>query len=103
MAQASSAETGAVRSERMAFALKLAALGGFAATGAVIVFFALVVYFTLPGQYSGLDWIQATITWISVGLIALLAIGVNITYARVLYAMSRFPYGFPISGEFPKP
>lgn len=103
MQRASSVGTDGDRNGRMARVLKLAALGGFAASGAVVVLFALVVYFTLPGQYAGIDWIEATITWISVGLIAALAIGVNITYARVLYAMSRFPYGFPISGKFPQP
>lgn len=102
MAYASDAGTDAGRDSRTALVLKVAALGGFAATGAVIVLFALIVYFTLPGQYSGIDWIEATVTWISIGVIAVIAMGVNIVYARTLLAMSRFPYGFPISGRFPR-
>jgi uncharacterized membrane protein len=82
--------------------LKLAAAGGFIASAGILAFYAFVIYITYPGGYSGLDTIEAVITWISVGLIVALAIGVNIVYARILFAMSRFPRGFPISGRFPR-
>jgi hypothetical protein len=82
--------------------LKLAATGGIIASVAILAFYVFVVYITLPGRYSGLDTIEAAVTWISVGLIVALAIGVNIVYARILFAMSRFPRGFPVSGRFPR-
>ena len=87
---------------RITLITRLAAIGGLVASIGVVAFFAFVVYITLPGPYSGLDTIEGTVTWISVGMIAVLAIGVNIVYARVLFAMARFPYGFPVSGKFPR-
>jgi len=87
---------------RLALITRLAAIGGLVASVGVVAVFAFIVYITLPGAYSGLDTIESTVTWISLGLIALLVIGVNIVYARVLFAVARFPYGFPVSGKFPR-
>src|SRR5690348_10927602 len=63
---------------RITLITRLAAIGGLVASIGVVAFFAFVVYITLPGPYSGLDTIEGTVTWISVGMIAVLAIGVNI-------------------------
>lgn len=87
---------------KYAWLMKLAAYGGFLAAAVILAFYIFVIYITLPGQYSGLDTTEAAMTWISIGLIVALAIGFNIVYARVVLAMSRFPYGFPVSGKFPR-
>lgn len=71
---------------------RIAKLIGFGAFGAIVLFaaiYALVVYASVPRSTGGIDWIEATVTWIAVGLVVLALIGVHLVVARGLLAFGR--------------
>jgi hypothetical protein len=68
---------------------KLAALGAFGAVGLFVALYALIAYAARPTASGGIDRIEATVAWISVGLAVLALIGVHVVVARGLFALSR--------------
>jgi len=68
---------------------KLAALGAFGAVLLFVAIFALIAYAATPRHAGGIDGIQATVTWISVGLVVLALIGVHVVIGRGLLDVSR--------------
>lgn len=71
---------------------RIARLIGFGAFGGIVVFvaiFALVVYASVPRTTGGIDAIQATVTWIAIGLVVLAVVGVHIVVGRGLLAYGR--------------
>ena len=71
---------------------RIARLIGFGAFGAVVLFvaiYALVVWASVPRSTGGIDRIEATVTWIAIGLVVLALVGLHIVIARGLLAFSR--------------
>jgi hypothetical protein len=69
---------------------KLAGLGAFAAAGGILALFALLVYITIPRPSTGgIDWPNALLTWISVGLIVLALLVPHLIYGRILLQEAR--------------
>lgn len=68
---------------------KLAALGAFGAVGLFVALFALIAYAATPRANGGIDWTQATVAYIAVGLAVLALIAVHIIIARELFAVAR--------------
>ena len=68
---------------------KLAALGAFGAVLLFVAIFALIAYAAMPRRTGGIDGIEATVTWISVGLVVLALIGVHVVVGRGLLDVSR--------------
>ncbi len=65
-----------------------------AAAGAVLVCFALAVFFAFFVWLSfpkgtGIDTTQAVVSWISVGMLLLAIILAHLVYARILYRDAR--------------
>lgn len=67
---------------------QLAALGAVGVSGALVVAFAGFVWLTAPRK-NGIDAIQATVAWISIGLVALTLIAIHLVYAKVLRDVAR--------------
>lgn len=71
---------------------RIARLIGFGAFGGIVLFvviYALVVYASMPRSTGGIDIIQATVTWIAVGLVVLALVGLHVVLARGLLAYGR--------------
>ena len=68
---------------------KLAAFGAFGAVVLFVAIFALIAYAAIPPRRGGIDAIEATVTWISVGLVVLALIGIHIVVGRGLLDLSR--------------
>jgi len=68
---------------------KLIALGAFGAVLLFVAIFALVAWAVIPRPTGGIDGIEATVTWISVGLAILAVIGVHVLVGRGLLAFAR--------------
>ena len=68
---------------------KLIGLSAFAAILLFVAIFALIAWAVIPRQTGGIDGIEATVTWISVGLATLAIIGVHILIGRGLLAFAR--------------
>ena len=63
--------------------------GALAATLLFVAIFALIAYVAIPRHTGGIDGIEATVTWISVGLVILALIAVHIIVGRGLLAFGR--------------
>lgn len=72
----------------MSFA-RAAGLGAVAVAIGVVVLWVAVVIFTIPSRYSGLDFTQAIILWISTGSIVAVVVLAHLVYARVLMRVAR--------------
>jgi hypothetical protein len=71
---------------------RIATLIGYGAFAAILLFvalFALIAYVSIPRSTGGIDGIQATVTWISVGLAILAVVGVHVLVGRELLAFGR--------------
>lgn len=68
---------------------KLIGLGAFGGIVLFVAIYALVVYASVPRSTGGIDGIQATLTWIAVGLVVLALIGVHVVVGRGLLAYGR--------------
>ena len=68
---------------------KFAAYGAFGAVVLFVAIFALIAYASVPRATGGIDGVEATVTWISVGLTLLALIGVHVVLARGLLDLSR--------------
>jgi hypothetical protein len=68
---------------------KLIGYGAFAAIGLFVAIFALIAYAAIPRASGGIDRVEATVTWISVGLAILGLIGVHIVIGRGLVAFGK--------------
>jgi len=68
---------------------KLIGLSAFAAILLFVAIFALVAWAVVPRQTGGIDGIEATVTWISVGLATLAIVGVHVLVGRGLLAFAR--------------
>jgi hypothetical protein len=68
---------------------KLIALGAFGAIVLFVAIFALIAWAAIPNRTGGIDGIEATVTWISVGLAILGVIGVHVLIGRGLLAFAR--------------
>ena len=63
--------------------------GAFAATLLFAAVFALIAWASAPRATGGIDGIEATVTWISVGLTVLALIAVHVIIGRELVAFGR--------------
>ena len=68
---------------------KLIGLSAFAAILLFVAIFALIAWAAIPTRTGGIDGIEATVTWISVGLAVLAIVGVHILVGRGLMAFGR--------------
>ena len=71
---------------------RIATLIGYGALAATLLFvaiFALIAYAAIPRRTGGIDSIEATVTWIAVGLVVLVLIAVHIIVGRGLLAFGR--------------
>jgi len=68
---------------------KLAALGALGAVGLFVLIYAVIAVAAAPRRTGGIDWTEATVTWISVGLTVLPLIAVHVVIARGLWAIAR--------------
>jgi len=68
---------------------KLAAFGAFGAVGLFVLIYAVITVASAPRRTGGIDWTEATVTWISVGLAILALIAVHVVIARGLFAIAR--------------
>jgi hypothetical protein len=68
---------------------KLAAYGAFGAVLLFVAIYALIAYVSLPRRTGGIDGIEATVTWISVGLVVVALIAVHVIIARALLDLGR--------------
>lgn len=71
---------------------RIAKLIAFGAFGAILLFlaiFALIAWAAIPSRTGGIDGIEATVTFISVGLAILAVIGVHVLVGRGLLAFAR--------------
>jgi hypothetical protein len=68
---------------------KLIGLSAFAAILLFVAIFAFVAWAVIPRQTGGIDGIEATVTWISVGLATLAIVGVHVLVGRGLLAFAR--------------
>jgi len=68
---------------------KLIGLSAFAAILLFVAIFALIAWAARPTRTGGIDGIEATVTWISVGLVILAVVGVHVLVGRGLLAFAR--------------
>ena len=68
---------------------KLIALGAFGAIVLFVAIFALIAWAAIPNRTGGIDGVEATVTWISVGLAIVAVIGVHVLIGRGLLALAR--------------
>ena len=68
---------------------KLIALGAFGAILLFVAIFAVIAWAAIPNRTGGIDGIEATVTFISVGLAILAVIGVHVLVGRGLLAFAR--------------
>ena len=68
---------------------KLIAVGAFGAILLFVAIFGLIAWAAIPNRTGGIDGIEATVTWISVGLAILAVIGVHVLVGRGLLAFAR--------------
>jgi hypothetical protein len=71
---------------------RIATLIGYSAFAAILLFvaiFALVAYGAIPRGTGGIDRIEATVTWIAVGLVVLAVVAVHVIIGRGLLAFGR--------------
>ena len=68
---------------------KLASLGALGAVGLFVLIYAVIAVAAAPRRTGGIDWTEATVTWISVGLTVLALIAVHVVIARGLWAIAR--------------
>ena len=68
---------------------KLIGLSAFAAILLFVAIFALIAWAAVPTRTGGIDGIEATVTWISVGLAVLAIVGVHVLVGRGLLAFGR--------------
>ena len=71
---------------------RIATLIGYGALAATLLFvaiLALIAYAAIPRRTGGIDGIEATVTWISVGLAVLAVIAVHLVIGRGLLAFGR--------------
>ena len=68
---------------------KLIGLSAFAAILLFVAIFALIAWAAIPTRTGGIDGIEATVTWISVGLAVVGIVGVHILIGRGLLAFAR--------------
>lgn len=71
---------------------RIAGLGAFGVCVVLLAIWALVIRITIPGPGAvggGIDITEATVTWVSVGLVILALVAVHVIYGRKLLAMSR--------------
>lgn len=68
---------------------KLIAFGAFGAILLFVAIFALIAWAAIPRRTGGIDGIEATVTWISVGLAILAVVGVHVLVGRGLLAFAR--------------
>ena len=54
-----------------------------------VAIFGLIAYAATPRHTGGIDGVQATVTWIAVGLVVLALIGVHVVVGRGLLDVSR--------------
>lgn len=71
---------------------KLGALGALGHAAAIIVLFAVLVYFTLPGANAS-QVPMAVLTWMIFGFIALLLVAVSLVFARQFRDQARRDLG----------
>ena len=68
---------------------KLAGLGAFGAGAGLLGLFLLLVFITRPAQYSGIDEINAAVTWISLGGLFAALIIVHVVIGKQLLKLAR--------------
>ena len=68
---------------------KFAALGAFGAVALFLFLYVVIAIASAPRRTGGIDIVQATVTWISVGIAILGLIGAHIVIARGLLDYSR--------------
>jgi hypothetical protein len=68
---------------------KLAAFGAFGAVALFVAIYAVIAIASVPRRTGGIDWIEAVVTWISVGLAVLALIAVHVVIARGLFDIAR--------------
>lgn len=68
---------------------KLIAFGAFGAILLFVAIFALIAWAAIPTKTGGIDGIESTVTFISVGLAILAVIGVHVLVGRGLLAFAR--------------
>ena len=68
---------------------KLAAFGAFGAVAFFLAIYVLIVVAAAPRHTGGIDWIQAIVTWISVGVAVLAIVALHIVFARGLFDIAR--------------
>jgi heme exporter protein D len=68
---------------------KFAAMGAFGAVALFVLLFVVIVIAAAPRRTGGIDIVQATVTWISVGIAILALIALHIVLARGLLDYSR--------------
>lgn len=68
---------------------KLIAFGAFGAILLFVAIFALIAWAAIPNRTGGIDGIEATVTFISVGLAILAVIGVHVLVGRGLLDFAR--------------
>ena len=71
---------------------RVATLIGYGALAAILLFvaiFALIAYVSIPRSTGGIDGTEATVTWISVGLVVVALIAVHVLIGRELLAFGR--------------
>lgn len=68
---------------------KLIAFGAFGAILLFVAIFALIAWAAIPSSTGGIDGIESTVTFISVGLAILAVIGVHVLIGRGLLAFAR--------------
>lgn len=68
---------------------KLIGLSAFAAILLFVAIFALIAWAAIPTRTGGIDGIEATVTWISVGLVIVAVVAVHVLVGRGLLAFAR--------------
>ena len=68
---------------------KLAGLGAFGACAGLLGLYLLLVFITRPGQYSGIDNVNAAVTWISLGGLFAALIIAHVAVGKQLLKLSR--------------
>ena len=68
---------------------KLAGLGAFGACAGLLGLYLLLVFITRPGRYSGIDNVNAAVTWIALGGLFAALIIAHIAIAKQLLRLSR--------------
>ena len=68
---------------------KLAGLGAFGACAGLLGLYLLLVFITRPGRYSGIDNINAVVTWISLGGLFAALIIAHVAIGKQLLKLSR--------------